>query len=226
MEKVEQLRENYKEIFALKRPLPVRPCKAIFDCCASVIAILFASPVFLLIFFAYLIDNLFYPDDRGGIFASYIASDRGKKFIKYKFRITKMRFIDKRLREQYDVAAYPEEVPEKLTRVGKILKKAYLDELPQLFNIVKGDMSFVGTRAIAWGVYQAVLQEGYVHKKVLKAALWSETDTRKGTPDLHNLTLEYDYIKKYMKFPAWRLLLADFKIIARGLKQNIAAKGY
>ncbi|MCF7908145.1 MAG: sugar transferase [Candidatus Omnitrophica bacterium] len=226
MEKVEQLRENYKEIFALKGPLPVRPCKAIFDRCASVIAILFASPVFLLIFFAYLIDNLFYPDDRGGILASYIASDRGKKFIKYKFRITKMRFINKRLREQYDVAAYPEEFPEKLTRVGKILKKAYLDELPQLFNIVKGDMSFVGTRAIAWEVYQDVLQEGYVHKKVLKAALWSETDVRKGTPDLHNLVLEYDYIKKYMEFSAWRLLLTDFKIMARGIKQNIEAKGY
>ena len=226
MIKMEHMREKYKEIFALKKPLKERPCKWIFDKCFSIIAIFFASPAFLLIFCAYFIDSLFHPEHRGSLFISYFASDRGRKFIKYKFRISKRCLIDKSLREKYDVKAYPKEIPENLTCVGKFLKKGYLDELPQLFNIAKGDMSFVGTRAIGWEAYQALLRSGYVHKKVLKAALWSETDTRKGTPDLGNLDLEYDYIKKYMELPAWRLLLVDFKIITRGIKQNIEAKGY
>ena len=226
MQNVEHIREKYKEIFALKEPLKERPCKVIFDRCCSIIAIFFALPVFILIFCAYAIDSLIHSEHRGSLFISYFSSDRGKKFIKYKFRVSKSCLIDKDLREKYDFKAFPLEIPGNLTCVGKFLKKGYLDELPQLFNIAKGDMSFVGTRAMSWESYQTLLRSGYVHKRVLKASLWSETDTRKGMPDFRNLDLEYGYIKKYMESSAWRLFLVDLRIIARGLKQNIEAKGY
>jgi len=226
MIELEYLREKYKEIFALKEPLKERPWKAIFDRCCSIIAMFFALPVFILIFCAYAIDSLIHSEHRGSLLISYYSCDRGKKFLKYKFRVSKSCLVDNNLREKCDQKAYPKEIPENLTCVGKILKKAYLDELPQLFNIAKGDMSFVGTRATSWEAYQALLRNGYVHKRVLKASLWSETDTRKGMPDFRNLDLEYGYIKKHMEFSAWRLFLVDLRIIARGLKQNIETKGY
>lgn len=64
----------------------------------------------------------------------------GKIFTVYKFRTMSTALIDRNGNELSDF--------ERMTRIGKILRKTSVDELPQLFNIIKGDMSFIGPRPL------------------------------------------------------------------------------
>jgi lipopolysaccharide/colanic/teichoic acid biosynthesis glycosyltransferase len=83
-------------------------------------------------------------EDRGPIFycGKRLGKD-GKVFRMYKLRSMKVNAPD--LRNE-DGSTYNSDDDPRLTRVGKIIRKTSLDELPQLFNVLKGDMSFIGPR--------------------------------------------------------------------------------
>lgn len=96
--------------------------------------------VFILIF-----TPAIYIEDRGTIF--YKAKRRGlngKVFFMYKLRSMRMNAPDLRNANNstFNSASDP-----RVTKVGRILRKTSIDELPQIFNILKGDMSFIGPRA-------------------------------------------------------------------------------
>ena len=125
--------------------------KRIFDLVLTTIGVVLLSPVFLLL--AVLIKL----DSRGPvIFAHQRIGKDGKLFPCLKFR-TMCVDADKKLKEY--LAANPEARKEweaefklkddpRVTRVGKVLRKTSLDELPQLFNVLIGQMSLVGPRPI------------------------------------------------------------------------------
>lgn len=108
--------------------------KRFFDLIMSIILIILTSPV--LIFIGLCIKL----DDRGPIFFKQTRITRyGKKFNILKFR-TMVRDAEK-LGSQVTINNDP-----RITKIGEKIRRVRLDELPQLFNIVMGDMSFVGTR--------------------------------------------------------------------------------
>lgn len=87
---------------------------------------------------------LIYLEDKGDIF--YIAKRRGKNgsiFGMYKLRSMKMNAPD--LRNE-DNSTYSSSSDPRVTKIGKVLRKTSIDELPQVFNILKGDMSWIGPR--------------------------------------------------------------------------------
>lgn len=106
--------------------------KRFFDFVLSLLAIIILSPVFLLVWFCSKISI-------GGkaIFAQYRPGKDGKIFKVYKFRS-----MTNKTDENGDLL--PD--AQRITKFGKIIRKLSLDELPQLFNILKGDMSIVGPR--------------------------------------------------------------------------------
>ena len=174
--------------------------------------------LFLLIAAAYLIDGALHPRHRGLIFSPYIAYTQNRKFMKYKFRIHEETAIDKEARKKGDFMAYPSESSAStLTCLGIFLKRHYLNELPQIFNILKGDISFVGIRPVAKEHYFSDVKQGHVRRAVLKAGIFSQTHVRKGTPDRYNNELDYDYIRKYMTLSAPALLWLDVKIVFKGI---------
>jgi lipopolysaccharide/colanic/teichoic acid biosynthesis glycosyltransferase len=120
----------------LHEPLLKRP----LDILISSIMLVLSAPVSFLIAITIKLEDgssVFYRQERWGRF--------GKKFIVLKFR-TMIPDADKRFGLKQ-----AEENDHRITRVGRILRATGLDELPQIINILRGDMSFVGPRALAVG---------------------------------------------------------------------------
>lgn len=110
--------------------------KRLFDIFASFFALVILSPLFLII----CIINLFTPDT--SVFFSHERRGRGgKPFRIYKFQTMKNNTPNCATGELKNPEQY-------ITKFGRILRKTSLDELPQLWNILKGDMSFVGPRPL------------------------------------------------------------------------------
>lgn len=112
--------------------------KRILDLLLSIILIpiivVIGIPVALLIFF----------DDKGPIFYNgERLGKNGKIFKMYKFRTMKVNSKDIRNK---DGSTFNGENDPRLTKIGKILRKTSIDELPQIINVIKGDMSLVGPR--------------------------------------------------------------------------------
>jgi len=119
--------------------------KRLFDICASLLAIVLLSPVFLLV--AVLIKL----DSRGPVFFHQSRMGfMGKPFNMHKFRSmvldAEQRFNE--VEDMNEISGFMFKVRNdpRITRVGRIIRKTSIDELPQLFNVLKGEMSMVGPR--------------------------------------------------------------------------------
>lgn len=98
----------------------------------------------LLIIILIVIGPIIYLQDKGTIFYnSPRLGKNGKIFIMYKFRSMKMNSPDIRNK---DGSTFNSKQDSRLTKIGKVIRKTSIDELPQIINIIKGDMSFVGPR--------------------------------------------------------------------------------
>ncbi|MFQ9997850.1 MAG: sugar transferase [Anaerococcus obesiensis] len=136
--------------------------KRIFDIIMSLILIIILFP--LLIILAILIKR----DSKGEIiYKSTRITQYNKEFQIYKFR-TMVKDADK-IGSQVTVGN-----DNRITKIGKTLRKYRLDEIPQLFNILKGDMSFVGTRPESPYYVKHYTNEMYA-TLLLKAGVTSET---------------------------------------------------
>lgn len=136
--------------------------KRIFDIIMSLILIIVLFP--LLIILAILIKR----DSKGEIiYKSTRITQYNKEFQIYKFR-TMVKDADK-IGSQVTVGN-----DNRITKVGKTLRKYRLDEIPQLFNILRGDMSFVGTRPESPYYVKHYTNEMYA-TLLLKAGVTSET---------------------------------------------------
>ena len=222
----EEIRARYRHIFEIKEPLPDRTAKVVFDKVVAAMLLLVAAPVLLLLKLAYLVEGWLIPENKGPMFFSYNAVSAGKVFPKYKIRLIKTRYIEPEGAKRGDWIAYAAEwTPETRTRVGRFVKKFYLDELPQFYSILRGDMSVVGPRPLAVIHYERDRQQGNVTRFLVKGGLLGLGHVMKGTPQMGNPVYEYEYVDKYMKLSSLGLLWLDLSIIGRGLKVVLQGKG-
>lgn len=109
--------------------------KRILDFIIAAISIIVFSPLFLICFIAIRME-----DGGPATFSQERIGKGGKPFMIYKFRSMR---VDA---EKDGPALCQNENDNRLTKVGKLLRAHHLDELPQLWNVLKGDMSFIGYR--------------------------------------------------------------------------------
>jgi undecaprenyl phosphate N,N'-diacetylbacillosamine 1-phosphate transferase len=112
--------------------------KRIFDLILCIIAL----PIFIVMLVV--VGTIIYLEDKGPIL--YIAQRLGKDgkiFKMYKFRSMKLNAPDIR---NEDGSTFNSEDDPRLTRVGKFIRKTSIDEIPQLLNVIKGEMSVIGPR--------------------------------------------------------------------------------
>lgn len=171
--------------------------KRAFDVLVSAIGLLFLFPIFIIIAILMKIQEpgatIFFSQERNGL--------EGKKFKMYKFRSmyidAEERLInDKELYRKYVENGYKlnENEDPRITKYGAFLRKTSLDELPQLFNVLKGDMSIIGPRPIP---DREIIEYGDRKSKFLSmrpgVTGWWQVSGRSniGYPERCDLELEY-----------------------------------
>lgn len=196
--------------------------KRIFDLILTSIIAILSSPLFLLIAVLIKIDSrgkVFFYQERVG------ANDTRFKVIKFRTmfvdaedRLAEMLKKDKNVKREWEVYHKLANDP-RITRVGKFLRKYSLDELPQIWNIIRGDMSLIGPRAIMpWEKYQMNGYESFILQvKPGLTGLWQVTD-RNNTTFEERLPINVYYIRN------WSIFL-DIYIVARTIYVVFAGKG-
>lgn len=193
--------------------------KRLFDIIFSFLGLLILWPLFLVV--AFLIKRdcvgpVFYRGQRIGRF--------GKKFKIYKFRT-----MVKNAEKIGGSTASEDDL--RITKIGKFLRKYKIDELPQLINVLKGEMSFVGPRPEVEEVVKMYNQE---EKKLLEirpgitdyASLKfsNEGEIVKGNKDPHQIYLEKIWPEKKrlgLEYVKNNSLWIDLKIIFKTIKSLI-----
>ena len=188
-------------------------CKRGFDFLISLLALVMLCP------FLFIITILIRFESKGAaIFKQERAGRSGKPFIFYKFRTMKQ-----------DADPYgpsPKSGKDaRLTKIGKFLREYSLDELPQLYNILKGDMSLVGPRPL----YISQIAEWNERQKkrlLVKPGLTglAQINGRGELTQEEKLELDVQYVETASFWNDIKILTATFFMVFR--KKNIYEKRY
>lgn len=179
-----------------------RAVKRMFDIVCSFVGLIVLSPVFLLVYISLRVQN-----DGSVIFRQERIGYKGKAFKIYKFRTMR---VNSECDGKPQLAAKGDD---RLTKVGKFLREHHLDELPQLFNVLVGDMSFVGPRPERKYFIDLIKKENpdYEYIYLMRPGLTSMATIYNGYTDtmekmLIRLQMDLEYLQK-------RSLWYDLKII-------------
>ena len=179
--------------------------KRVMDIVFSLVGLVIASPFMLVIAFLIKVYDggpVFYKQNR-------LTKD-GKVFQILKFRSMKVQSEKKgaRLAMKDD---------DRITPVGKVLRQIHFDELPQIFNILKGDMSLVGPRPERPEIAQEYLKEipEFNYRLKVKAGLtgYAQVYGKYNTTPYDKLKLDLTYIETYSVVQDIKLLMLTFKIL-------------
>ncbi len=160
--------------------------KRLLDILLSLFGLILASWLYIIIIIAIKID------DPGPVLFSQKRVGRGKThFMLYKFRSMKMS-------TPHDVPTHLLEHPDQyITRVGRFLRKSSLDEIPQLWNILKGDMSVVGPRPALWNQEDLIAERDKYGANDLRPGLtgWAQINGRDELEIEEKARLDAEYVR-------------------------------
>ena len=177
--------------------------KRLFDIAVSLAVLIILLPLFGIIALAIKVD------DRGPVFFRQQRSGyQGQIFTIYKFR-TMVVNADKQ-----GAGVFVEENDSRITRVGKLLRKTSLDELPQLINILKGEMSLVGPRPTL--PYQV---ENYDQRQMKRLDMkpgitgWAQVKGRSSLSWPERIEKDLWYIENWSLWLDFKIMLITFKVV-------------
>lgn len=191
-----------------------RAIKRVFDFVCSFFGLVFLSPVFLVVYIMLRIQN-----EGSVIFSQERIGYKGRPFNIYKFRTMR---VDS---EHDGKPLLATKGDERLTKIGRILREHHLDELPQLFNVLKGDMSFVGPRPERQYFIDKIRKENpnYDYIFLMRPGLTSMATIHNGYTDtmekmLIRLEMDLDYFKNRSLWLDAKLIFTTVFYIVNGKK--------
>ena len=183
--------------------------KRFFDIILSLVAIIVFSWLLIIIAIAIVVE------DKGNILFKQKRIGKNKKeFYIYKFRTMKVS-------TPKDVPTHLLDNPESyITKIGGFLRRTSLDELPQLFNILKGDMSIVGPRPALWNQFDLIDLRDKNGSNSVRPGLtgWAQGNGRDELPIDVKAGFDGEYIKKMS-------IVFDIKIILMTVVSVFTSKG-
>lgn len=163
----------------------------------------------------FIVAPIIYVEDHGSVF--YVAKRRGlngKIFSMYKFRTMKVNSPDIRNDNNSTFNSYNDP---RVTNIGRLLRKTSLDELPQIINVLKGDMSFIGPRAsiptegITWDDLNDIQKKRLTVRPGITG--YSAALYRNSIDKMEKQKLDCYYVDKMSFFFDIKIILWTFKMV-------------
>ena len=209
IEVAQKFKEYYDVVF---QNVQSSPSQRILDGFAAIVLLIVSSPFMLIIWLCILIE-----DGKPVVFKQKRVGKNGQIFIMNKFRSLRQAEINPNNPN--------EDIEKRVLKTGRVIRKFRIDELPQVFNILKGEMSIVGPRPEMVEFHQLMSNQIPLYNYRLKLnpgiTGWAQINYK------HTSTLE-DYIKKteydlyYIKN---RSIFLDFQIMLKTLETMIGMRG-
>ena len=186
--------------------------KRIGDILGSVVGIIFLIPITIIV----AILNVLHKD-YGPIFYSHKRIGKNGKYFKmYKFRtmvvdadkkLAELLENDEEARKEWDMNRKLKNDP-RITKIGKILRKTSIDEFPQFINVLKGDMSLVGPRAVIDGEIEkfGIYKKDILSVKPGITGYWA-ANGRSSTSYDERVFMEYKYVENFSIFMDVKILI-------------------
>ena len=217
---LEEQQVSQEKEFMVPEPKPVYDiCKRIFDLVMATFALIVLSPLFLIVAIAIKLE-----DGGNVIYGSTRLTKGGKEFTMYKFRsmcIDAEKKLDDLMQyNEMDGPAFKMADDPRITKVGSFIRKTSIDELPQLINIILGDMTIIGPRpplpreVEQYNAYQ-------MHRLDVKTGLacYHECMGRSDNPDFD------EWVEQDLRYIRERSMKTDIKIIFMTIKVVLTGKG-
>lgn len=209
-----------EKVYTPPAPKPVYEFfKRVFDILLSSLALIVLSPLFLVVAIA------IKAQDGGNVFFKQIRLTKGgKEFGMYKFRSMCIDAESKleALMDQNEMEgpAFKMENDPRITKVGRFIRKTSIDELPQLVNIIKGEMSIIGPRPPL--VREVKEYTPYqMHRLDVKTGLSCYRECY-GRSNIHNFD---EWVESDLKYIRERSLWTDLKVILLTVKVVLTGEG-
>jgi O-antigen biosynthesis protein WbqP len=161
--------------------------KRLFDFILSILALIVLSPVYAILSIAIKLDT------KGPVLF------KQKRVGRYKKHFNILKFRTMRMDTPKDTPTHLLENPDQwITKVGKFLRKTSLDELPQIINILKGDMSVVGPRPALWNQFDLIEERDKYNANDVPVGLtgWAQINGRDELEIADKAKLDGEYVKK------------------------------
>ena len=195
--------------------------KRILDFVVSGTLLLLATPVVLVVLAAFAVDVLLSRRDRGPLLYRERRISKGREFDLLKFRTLRR----DALRRAQGHARPLEADPANLTWVGRrLLKPWYLDEIPQLLNVLFGQLSLVGPRPWPPELVERQVAEGLTYRNELPAGLTGLAQVSKGSDRLY-ADLDREYLERARTLRGLGLAHYDLQILLRTISVVLRGEG-
>jgi len=210
MEKIESIKE-----------LGYLTIKRLFDIIVGLIGLLILIPAAVIVKIAYILTGDFHPI----IFSQSRIGKNGEEFKFYKFRsmvpnadeiLFRTLELDKIAREEYEQNKKLKKDP-RITKIGRIIRKLSIDELPQFINVIKGDMSLIGNRPYLPREIKD-MEEHYntiIKTKPGLTGYW-QVNGRSNTTFRKRLELESYYSNNYSLILDIKIFIKTFSVVLFG----------
>lgn len=196
--------------------------KRLFDIICSLIGCLCLLPIALIVKISYLLSGdtktIFYKQKRIGKNGKFIYIYKFRSMVVNADEVLKDLLKDPKYKKEWDENQKFENDP-RITKMGKILRKTSLDEVPQLINVLKGDLSLIGPRPLVEGELDAHNGNHEIYEAVKPGITgWWAANGRSATTYEKRLELEYYYVKHCS-------ILLDIKCVFRTIKAVVFKTG-
>jgi lipopolysaccharide/colanic/teichoic acid biosynthesis glycosyltransferase len=196
--------------------------KRALDLAVSGLLLLVLAPVIVAVWMLVTLDALVCRRDRGRALYREARISAGREFDLLKFRTLRASVLE---RAAGHVRPF-EADKGNLTWAGRrVLKPWYLDELPQLLNVVRGDMSLVGPRPWPPELVERQLAQGKDYRLRVPAGWTGPAQVSKGGDPVRYADLDLDYVALFEGASPWRLVRYDLRILRQTLRTMLRGEG-